>query len=300
MALHEFHPEALAAPFLLLMLDARTSRRLIRHWIWFIAVLACKENMALLLGAYCVVNLVLERDRQWRDLRRWYLWPLLVAIVWFALCSKVITPAFNSGRIDYLTLYDRLGDSAGDIIRNAFVRPQLIGRALVHSLGQGNLSWALLLLFLGLSLLRPRWLIISAPILLQHLLSWRSSEWTIYFHYAAPLVPLFWVAALEAIAPAAGAGESPVKKANIVTLSMLLRSRYVPALLLVACLAAQWWLGPAGAICAESGRYFSERGERARKNAFVGGVPAQASVVTGFPYLRIWPCARSCIRSITF
>ena len=76
-----------------------------------------------------------------------------------------------------------------------------------------------------------------------------------------------------------------MKKPKLVTLSTLLRSRYVPALLLVACLAAQWWLGPAGAICAESGRYFSERGERARKNAFVASVPAQASVVAGFPYL---------------
>src|SRR4051794_26714318 len=99
-ALHEFHPEALTAPFLLLMLDARAAGALLRHWIWFIAVLACKENMALLLGAYCVVNMVVERNRGWADLRRWYLWPLLVALVWFVLCSKVITPAFNSGRID--------------------------------------------------------------------------------------------------------------------------------------------------------------------------------------------------------
>lgn len=284
-ALHEFHPEALTAPFLLLLLDARAARTLGRHWIWFIAVLACKENMALLLAAYCAVNLVVERSRPSRDLRRWYLWPLLFAILWFVLCSKVITPAFNSGRIDYLTLYDRLGHSGIDIVRNALTRPQIIGGALLHSLGQGNLLWAILLPFLGLPLLRPRWLIISLPILLQHLLSWRSSEWFIYFHYAAPLVPLFWMAVVEAIAPTAPAAESTQGRSFLASWSRFLRARYVPALVLLACLAAQWWLGPAGAICSESGCYFSERSERARKDAFIGNVPANASVVAGLPYL---------------
>ena len=45
----------------------------------------------------------------------------------------------------------------------------------VQALTHGNLVWALLFPFLCLPLLRPRWLLIAAPILLQHLLSWRSS-----------------------------------------------------------------------------------------------------------------------------
>jgi uncharacterized membrane protein len=284
-ALHEFHPEALTAPFLLLMLEARASRKLWQHWLWLVAVLACKENMALLLAAYCLVHLVIERTRPRREVRRWYLWPLLLALVWFVLCSKVITPALNSGRIDYLTLYDRLGDSGTDIVRNALTRPQLIGRALLHSLGQGNLLWGLLLPFLALPLLRPRWLIISLPILLQHLLSWRSSEWTIYFHYAAPLVPLFWLAAVETIAPTIPAAKAGAVGRRPVPWSRFLQARYIPALLLLACLTAQWWLGPGGTICSESLRYFSERGQRARKNAFIANVPAEASVVAGLPYL---------------
>jgi len=284
-ALHEFHPEALTAPLLLLMLEARASGKLWQHWLCFVAVLACKENMALLLAASCLVHLVVERRRPRGDLWRWYLWPLLLAIVWFILCSKVITPAFNSGRIDYLTLYDRLGSSGIDIVRNALIRPQLIGRALLHSLGQGNLLWGVLLPFLALPLLRPRWLIISLPILLQHLLSWRSSEWTIYFHYAAPLVPLFWLATVEAIAPANRNAETSSRRLRRRWWDRFLQARSIPALLVLACLAAQWWLGPAGSICSESLRYFSERGERARKEAFIANVPAEGSVVAGFPYL---------------
>src|SRR4029077_571599 len=198
-AIHEFHPEALTAPFLLLMLQARVTKSLGRHWLWFVAVLACKENMAPLLAVYCATFCVLERDRTFAERCRWYLWPMSVAIVWFVICTRVITPALNSGNIDYLGLYDRLGTSTGKILLTAFEPPQLIGQALLESLSHGNLVWGLLFPFLCLPLLRPRWIVIAAPILLQHLRSWRSSEWTIYFHYAAPLLPLFWIASVEAI-----------------------------------------------------------------------------------------------------
>src|SRR5205807_6276184 len=79
-ALHEFHPEALTAPLILLMFQARLSNSLGRHWLWFLAVLACKENMALLLVAYGAVQCVVERERGWPELRRWYLGPLTVAV----------------------------------------------------------------------------------------------------------------------------------------------------------------------------------------------------------------------------
>jgi uncharacterized membrane protein len=121
-------------------------------------------------------------------------------MLWFVLCTKVITPALNAGNIDYLALYDRLGASTGDILLKSVTEPRRIFGALWQALANGNLLWGLLLPFLGLSLLRPRWLIVALPILLQHLLSWRSSEWQIYFHYAAPLLPLFWIALAQAVA----------------------------------------------------------------------------------------------------
>ena len=288
-ALHEFHPEALTAPFILLLLEARLARSLWRHWLWFAAVLACKENMALLLAAYCVVSLVVERKRGWPELRSWYFWPLAVALGWFVLCSKVITPAFNSGGIDYLTLYDRLGNSGGEILRNAFTQPQIFGRAILQALTHGNLVWGLLLPFLGFPLLRPRWLVVAAPILLQHLLSWRSSEWNIYFHYAAPLLPLFWMAAVEAIAPGKippdleGAALSA--PTNGTRRRVSLQCRWIPTLVFVACLIGQIWLGPAAAICEEIAKWPNKQSDRTSKNALLQQIPSNASVVAGLPYL---------------
>jgi uncharacterized membrane protein len=273
-ALHEFHPEALTAPFLLLMLQARLRGSFRAHWAWLIALLACKENMALLVSAYCVVHLVLERKRPAADLRAWYLWPLALSLVWFLLCTRLITPALNGGNIDYVALYDRLGTSAGDILIKAITQPQRIFTALSQSLAQGNLLWALLLPFLALPLVRPRWLLIAAPILLQHLLSWRSSEWMIYFHYGAPLLPLFWIALAES---AARIDRRP-------TVPLFLR-RSLPFLVIVACLTAQFLLGPARDIAATVASWSGSEQNRERKAAFISQIPSDASVVAPLPYL---------------
>jgi uncharacterized membrane protein len=273
-ALHEFHPEALTAPCLLLMVYARLRGSLRMHWAGAIALLACKENMALLLAAYSVVHLVLERRRQAAELRAWFIGPLVLSLVWFLVCTKVITPALNSGAIDYLALYDRLGTSAGDILIKSITEPGRIATALFHSLGEGNMVWALLVPFLGLSLLKPHWLLIGLPILLQHLLSWRSSEWQIYFHYAAPLIPLFWVALAEGIAGFERGQAVPV----------WIRSK-IPFLVLVACLVAQIVLGPAGSVFTETRQWWARSDERAWKIAFVNQISPAASVVAPLPYL---------------
>src|ERR1041384_2358083 len=198
-ALHEFHPEAFTAPCLLLMIYARIRGSLWLHWVGSIALLACKENTALILAAYGGVHLVLKRKHPAAELRAWYAGPLVVSILWFLVCTKLITPTLHYGAIDYLPLDDRLGTTAGDILIKAVTQPHRVVSALSGSLAHGNLVWGLLLPFLGLPLFRPRWLLIATPILLQHLLSWRASEWQIYFHYAAPLVPLFWIALTESV-----------------------------------------------------------------------------------------------------
>jgi uncharacterized membrane protein len=273
-AIHEFHPEALVAPFLLLMLQAWVAKSLGRHWLWFVAVLACKENMAPLLIVYCATQCVAERNRGLAELRRWYLWPMSLALIWFLLCAYVITPALNSGNIDYVALYDQLGTTPGNILLNAIIRPDLIGKALLQSLTHGNLVWGLLFPFLCLPLLRPRWILIATPILLQHLLSWRSSEWMIYFHYAAPLLPLFWIASVEAIA----ASEQWKRVPSFV-------SRVTAWLVIVGCVAAQIWVGPLGRIVTTTADWFGASEVRARKNAFIEQIPPASSVVAPLSYL---------------
>lgn len=62
-ALHEFHPEAFAAPLLLLLIEARLSENRKLYWLWFLAVLACKENLALVLVMLTAVYSIPDRKR---------------------------------------------------------------------------------------------------------------------------------------------------------------------------------------------------------------------------------------------
>jgi uncharacterized membrane protein len=274
-ALHEFHPEALAAPFILLMLHARLRNAHRAYWGWLLATLACKENMALVIIAYCGVHLVLERRLSVAYLRSWYLWPMALSIIWFVACIKLITPAFNSGEIDFFALYDRLGNSIGNILLNAIKEPDRILGALSQSLTQGNLLWATLLPFLALPLIRPRWFLIATPILLQHLLSWRSSEWTIYFHYAAPILPLFWFGSVEGVA----------EINRRFSIQPGIQRLILPLLMIVACVAAQVCLGPVPSIVETIASWTNDSEIRARKQAFISQVPPDASVVAPLPYL---------------
>lgn len=264
--LHEFHPEAFAAPLVLLLIEARLAGRLDWFWVWFAAVLACKENMALLLVAWGAVHALWDWRRSLREQWIWNLAPLLAAAAWFVVCTRFITPALNAGKVDYLELYSHLGRTGGEIIARMFREPQVALGALWRAATQGNLVWGLLAPLLALPLFRPRWLLIGVPILLQHLLSWRSSEWMLNFHYAAPLLPLVWMAAADFLAA----------------------SRQVLPLtrtIAFACVASQFAFGPFNQMLAEFSTARAALWERDWKARILENIPADASVTAGMPYL---------------
>jgi len=96
----------------------------------------------------------------------------------------------------------------------------------------------------------------------------------IYFHYAAPLLPLFWIASVEAIA----ASDQWKRVPSFV-------SRATAWLVIVGCVAAQIWVGPLGRIVTTTADWFGAGQERARKNAFIAQIPPASSVVAPLSYL---------------
>ena len=264
--LHEFHPETFSAPLLLAMFAARTSGALRWHWVAFLGVLSCKENMAPLLGAYALLFAWRERgqDRVWQW--RWNLAPMLVAGLWLVICSRVLMPWLNGGKVDYFALYNHLGETPAEMLRGFFTEPQRVWNHVWRSATSGTLVSATLLPFLFLPLLRPGWWIVALPILAQHLLSWRSSEWRIDLHYGAPLLPLAWMAAAEVV-------------------GRLKRQRPLVIGCFVACLAAQWWYGPVVRVPDLIGDVTALKEARAIKAKVVGMIKPESTVTAGIPYL---------------
>lgn len=264
--IYEFHPEALAAPLLLLLIEARLAEWRGRFWLWFLAVLSVKENMAPLLLMYCGVFAALEWRRGFIWQLVWNLLPAGLAVAWLLFYGKVLSPALNAGNVDYLQLYGHLGASPGDILRKFFTEPHRLFGALRTSLTGGNMLWALLLPLLLLPLFRPRWLIIAAPLLAQHLLSWRNSEWSLGAHYPAPFLPLFWIAAAEA-------------------LRRLQAQTTVAAAVLAACVLAHFRFGEARSVAAQVPELGAILEQREWKAQMIADVPDQAAVTASLGFL---------------
>lgn len=259
-ALHEFHPEALAAPFILLMLEARLKRQGGLHFLWFLLAVMCKENVALMLGWMCAVHFLIERRRG----REWQITmnvlPGILALGWVLAYALWLAPKWNGGRVDYAGLYAHLRGESG-----AFQAGRALS-AVWTGLTSGNLVWGLLLPFIFLPILRPRWLIIAAPIFLQHLLSERSSEWQIYWHYGAPLVALMWFAATEAAA-------------------RLFWRDSVATYMIAACVIVQLWFGPIRHIARTvTGAGSAWRSSRVH-TALVAGIPSEGRVTASLGFL---------------
>jgi uncharacterized membrane protein len=199
----EFHPETLTTTFLLLMYYGQVRERRWIFWLGAVLTLSCKENMALLLAAYAVVHGAVEL---WKTRGAWKMSPILIQSIllivvcagWFLGYEKLLRPALNQANVDYGSLYDHLGGSLGAVALSPLTRPAAFFEALGNSLA-GDLLWATLLPVAFLPLLRPRWIVIAGPILAQHLLSNRSSEWGVDHHYAAPILALWFAAAVEAL-----------------------------------------------------------------------------------------------------
>ena len=263
---YEFHPEALAAPLLLLLIEARLAGRYRWFWVWFVAVLAVKENMAPLLIMYCVVFAFLERRRERAWQFAWNGWPALLAVGWLLFYGKVISPAFNAGNVDYLQLYGHLGTSQGDIIHKFFTEPHRLFGALHGSLQHGDLLPALLLPFLLLPFLRPHWFLIASPLLAQHLLSWRYSEWSLGAHYPAPFIALFWVATAEA-------------------LTKFRRQNWIALAVLIACTLAHFRFGAVRGVIREVPGLSAMLEEREWKAQMIAEIPPDASVTASLGFL---------------
>lgn len=265
-ALNEFHPEALAAPLILLMLEARMARRAGSYWVCFLLCVMCKENVALMLAWMCAVHWLLDREqnREWQT--TFNVVPGLLAAAWVAAYVLWLGPSWGSADALHIDRYSHLGASAPDVAGKVFSEPGRVFRAGWAGFTGGNLVWGLLLPFLLLPLLRPRWMIIAVPLFAQHLLSWRSSEWSIQSYHAAPLVPLVWMGAAEAAA-------------NLFWRDIVARW------MVGACVVAQLWMGPVRSVFGTVASARTARSQAELRKEMLTLIPAEAGVMAGDQFL---------------
>lgn len=205
--LTDFHAIPLAVPFILWAFWAVEARRWGQFAVAALLLTAVKEEAALLAAGLGLWALWVAGRRRLRAEdggraeKGWVVGPILalVALAWFLLATFVIVPAYAAGvyGVDasiYFHRYGALGDSLTDILKSLILRPGLIADILLEP---ARLRYLLSLLaafgFLGLAGLDA--IVLCLPLLLANLLSAYPAQYYGEFHYTAPLLPYFAVAA---------------------------------------------------------------------------------------------------------
>jgi uncharacterized membrane protein len=183
MAWELFHPEVMAIPCLLFAYWFAINKR----WRWFafccVLAVAWKEDVALAVLALGLVVAV-------RGNLRVGMVTAGVALGWFLFVSQLLIPQVSGNDAFYLSYFNDLGDSPGEMVGNVVREPSLVGRRLVAPDAREYLL-KMTAPFGFVPLLAPDILVLGMPQALVNLLSVNDFTREITFHYAAlPLTAL--------------------------------------------------------------------------------------------------------------
>jgi uncharacterized membrane protein len=216
-ALADFHAAPFAAAPLLFAFYYARRGEFRKMWLPALLVMAVKEEMSLLtlmLAGYIALSG-----------RRRTVAALLAALSlgWFGLATFVLIPHYSAAYYGaeqslYFQRYGELGNGPGDILRSLLSRPALVF-SIVSQPERVRYLGGLLAAFGFLPLLAPEMLLLGAPLLAANLLSSYFAMYSGEFHYSAPLVPAFTIAAIYG---AARLGKLTNRRAIYLPLSLLI------------------------------------------------------------------------------
>ena len=180
MNLENFHPEVLAAPFLLWAVERAEAEKWRSYWLAIGMALLCKEDVALttfMLGLW-----VFFKNRRAGFLT------MLVSLAWFLLCMKVFLPFFNQHgffRFEGGYWFSRFWQSRFD--------PDFYWST-INQARVGLYAWKLSLPLLFLFLLNPLLAAAALPSFMVNVLSGNDYLISIEYHYNFQTLPMLFAA----------------------------------------------------------------------------------------------------------
>ena len=178
LTLNEFHPVALATPFLLFAFWYLDEDRLVPFAIFAVLAMTTKEEIGFVVAGMGIWYAIRRRTRTGAIVA-------VAGVLVSALAIAVVIPHYNAGADSaFYGRYDAIGGSAGGIAKTAVTHPW---RILEQAFQGRDLHYLFhLLLPLGfLFLLSPVVLIAALPELALNVLSATSTQTSIHFHYTA-------------------------------------------------------------------------------------------------------------------
>ncbi len=191
--LGEFQPRLFAASALFGAYLFYRRGRAWAFWLCLLIAITVRSDVGLVVGAFGLFGLIERRD--WR----FGLAPLLVGFGYWIISVFVIIPALAGGHgFLWQVNYGWLGADSRAIVTTILTDPLYTARG-VFTLEKGRYLAQLLWPLAFLPLLRPRLLLIPAPILALNLLSAELVQFDLFHQYQALIIPFLFMAAIEGL-----------------------------------------------------------------------------------------------------
>ncbi len=245
----DFHELAFAVPLLACSLSALVRGRTRAATAWALPLVFVKEDQGFTVAAIGVVILINAWRARARAARgnvagdstpsgpgntraaRAGLFLVLWGIAWSAVSIEVIIPFFNP---DHQYNYWR----EGGVLGGGGNSVTALLTQLAHSYPQKLGTLALVLLPVAFLALRSPLVLVAVPSIVLRFLNTDSSYWGLYYHYNAPLMPIVFIAAIDALSriqEAPGTAGQPQRSLAAATV------RYSPALMLAIAAGLAFW-----------------------------------------------------------
>jgi uncharacterized membrane protein len=190
--LFDFHPEVIALPALLWACWAAYAGRTLPLILAVLIALSCKEVVSLTVLAMGAWLWVIGKRRHGVLLAG-------MGAAWFVFSTRYVIPAFSGRGPAAMGRYPYLGDSMGEMIRNALLHPELI---LGRIFSPEALGYYLLLvcpLLLVLHIKEWKAVIPALPMLLLNVLAVNATQRDLIHQYTLLIFPFLLIAAAHAI-----------------------------------------------------------------------------------------------------
>jgi uncharacterized membrane protein len=251
----DFHELAFAVPLLACSLSALVRGKTRAAVLWALPLVLVKEDQGFTVAAIGLVILGMA----WRTRARtraagdgapagaaarstqglWAgLFLVLWGLAWSAVSIEVIIPFFNPDRTyDYFSEGGILGGSRNN---SAIALLEQIGQDYPRKLG----TLALTLLPVVFLALRSPLSLVAVPSIVLRFINTNPNYWGPYYHYSAPLMPIAFLAGIDALARIQAARERAEKAERTPSsrrAAIAAATRYSPALMLVIAVGLCFW-----------------------------------------------------------
>ena len=189
--LWDFHAVSLSSSFLLFAFYFIHKRRYIFFFIFALLAMGTKEQVPLSVMMMGLYILLVQRNVKWGGFTAGF------ALLWVIIALGVIIPHFNPTKASpYLSRYDALGASPGEIIATFFSNPKSVLSSFAEP-AKVEYVKSLFMPVLYLPLLSPLTLVFALPDLALNLLSNFPAMYSGGYHYGSVIVPFLIISAIK-------------------------------------------------------------------------------------------------------